>query len=285
MVAGFRHSNRVTSNQRKHKISHIDPQKQNAKPIFFFSQFQSRNNLQRKRKNKVTKLKLPPFSNKQIKKEIMKFIASTIALAASAAAFTPLKSQGSKVATANQAFTVDQIPGALEPTGIWDPLGFAERADEATLKRYREAELTHGRVGMLAFAGFLVGEHVEGSTPLFDATITGPAITHLSQTPPAFFAILAAAIGALEWERARIGWVEPENVKFDQPGKLRDSYIPGNLGFDPLGLKPEDPAEFEKMQNYELQNGRLGMLAAAGMIAQEMVDGKGIYEHWGLPQF
>jgi hypothetical protein len=30
------------------------------------------------------------------------------------------------------------------------PLASAEKADENTLKRYREAELTHGRVGMLA---------------------------------------------------------------------------------------------------------------------------------------
>ena len=43
-------------------------------------------------------------------------------------------------------FTVDTIPGAIAPTGVFDPLSFAEKADENTLKRYREAELTHGRV-------------------------------------------------------------------------------------------------------------------------------------------
>ena len=213
----------------------------------------------------------------------MKFAISSLALlAGSAAAFTPMKNAKQTTSAVN-AFTVDSIPGALDPVGFWDPLGFAAKADEATLKRYREAELTHGRVGMLAFVGFLVGEHVEGSTPLFDATITGPAITHLSQTPPGFFAILTAAIAACEIQRAKIGWVDPKDVPFDQPGQLRQEYIPGNLGFDPLGLKPEDPAEFVKMQTYELQNGRLGMLAAAGMIAQELTDGKGIYEHWNLP--
>jgi hypothetical protein len=44
-------------------------------------------------------------------------------------------------------FTIDTIPGAIAPTGIFDPLSFAAKADENTLKRYREAELTHGRVG------------------------------------------------------------------------------------------------------------------------------------------
>jgi hypothetical protein len=31
----------------------------------------------------------------------------------------------------------------------------------------------------------------------------------------------------------------------------------------------------------ELQNGRLAMLAAAGFLAQELSDGKGILEHLG----
>eukprot|EP00594_Rhizosolenia_setigera_P016948 CAMPEP_0178954354 /NCGR_PEP_ID=MMETSP0789-20121207/8938_1 /TAXON_ID=3005 /ORGANISM="Rhizosolenia setigera, Strain CCMP 1694" /LENGTH=37 /DNA_ID= /DNA_START= /DNA_END= /DNA_ORIENTATION= len=33
------------------------------------------------------------------------------------------------------------------------------------------------------------------------------------------------------------------------------------------------------MQTKELQHGRLAMLAAAGFLAQEAVDGKGIIEH------
>jgi hypothetical protein len=34
------------------------------------------------------------------------------------------------------------------------------------------------------------------------------------------------------------------------------------------------------MQTKELQNGRLAMLAAAGFLAQELVDGKGLIEHF-----
>ena len=33
------------------------------------------------------------------------------------------------------------------------------------------------------------------------------------------------------------------------------------------------------MQTKELQNGRLAMLAVAGFVAQELVDGRGIFEH------
>jgi hypothetical protein len=210
----------------------------------------------------------------------MKLVAATLALLATAAsAFTT--SGPSKFDTKLSAkFALDTIPGALPPVGIFDPLGFGEKADEPTLKRYREAELTHGRVSMLAVVGFLVGEKVEGSSFLFDASIKGPAITHLAQVPPLFWALLTVAIGASEQTRATIGWVDPKDVPVDKPGLLRDDYVPGDLGFDPLGLKPSDPAELAIMQTKELQNGRLAMLAAAGFMAQELVDGKGILEHF-----
>ena len=147
------------------------------------------------------------------------------------------------------------------------------------MKRYREAELTHGRVAMLAVVGFLVGEKVEGSSFLFDAQVSGPAITHLTQVPTIFWGILAIAIGAAEIKRAETGWVEPEKVPVSKPGLLRDEYYPGDLGFDPLGLKPDNAEDMFIMQTKELQNGRLAMLAAAGFLAQELVNGKGIIEN------
>lgn len=179
-----------------------------------------------------------------------------------------------------QVFSVDTIPGALPPVGVFDPAGFAAKADENTLKRYREAELTHGRVAMLATVGFLVGEKVEGSSFLFDASIKGPAITHLAQVPPVFWTLLVVFIGSSELGRAQYGWVPPRDVPVDQAGLLRADYTPGDIGFDPLNLKPTDPEKYTAMANKELQNGRLAMLAAAGFMAQELVDGKGIFEHF-----
>ena len=77
-----------------------------------------------------------------------------------------------------------------------------------------------------------------------------------------------------------MGWVPPEQVPVDQPGLLRSDYIPGDIGFDPLGLKPTDEEEFRIMQTKELQNGRLAMLAATGFMAQELTDGMGIIQHF-----
>jgi len=207
----------------------------------------------------------------------MKIAAVLITLLGSSVAFVPSTS-GSKT-TAVKA-TMKELPGALPPTGFFDPFGFAAKADGNTLKRYREAEVTHGRVAMLATVGFLVGEQVAGSSFLFSGKITGPAITHLAQVPPIFWTLLVVGIANAELRRARIGWVEPTDVPFDEPGRLRTSYSPGDIGFDPLNLKPSDPDELNTMQTKELQNGRLAMIAASGFMAQELVDGKGIIEHW-----
>ena len=206
----------------------------------------------------------------------MKFAAVLSLLAGSAAAFAPASI--SKTSSALKA-SAEGLPGALAPVGFFDPLGFAEKATDATLQRYREAELAHGRIAMLAVIGFFVGEKVEGSAFLFDASISGPAITHFGQVPDGFWPVIIAFIGAAEASRAEIGWVDPADCPVDQPGLLRDDYLPGDLNFDPLGLKPEDEEEFFIMQTKELQHGRLAMLAAAGFLAQEAVDGKGIIEH------
>jgi hypothetical protein len=99
------------------------------------------------------------------------------------------------------------------PLGFFDRIGFAEKADDNTLKRYREAEFTHGRVGtMLAIAGFLAGEAVAGSSFLFDGSITGPAINHLAQVPPAlaFFAIVTTKV---ELDLAQYGWANPGDAE------------------------------------------------------------------------
>jgi hypothetical protein len=207
------------------------------------------------------------------------------AFATTASAFAPNsanKATFSSSSTAIKAFNSDAegMPGVVAPTGFFDPLGFAAKADENTLKRYREAEITHGRVSMLAVVGFLVGEKVEGTSFLFNGSIRGPAIDHLQQVPAPFFFLLATAIAKLELDRAQYGWVPPRDVPVGEAGLLREDYVPGDFGFDPLGLKPSDPASYDRMATKELQNGRLAMLAAAGFMAQELVDHKGIIEHW-----
>ena len=73
-------------------------------------------------------------------------LAIAALLATSVAAFAP--AQTGKASTAlNAAAEYESYPGVLEPVGFFDPLGLADKADPALFKKYREAELTHGRVG------------------------------------------------------------------------------------------------------------------------------------------
>ena len=53
---------------------------------------------------------------------------------------------------------------------------------------------------------------------------------------------------------------------------LIDSYYPGDIGFDPLELKPKTSKKFNTMATKELQNGRLAMFGAIGMLVQEQVN-------------
>jgi len=76
--------------------------------------------------------------------------------------------------------------------------------------------------------------------------------------------------------RVGLGWATPRSEDFNT---LRDDYEPGNLGFDPLGLLPSDPAARKDLQSKELNNGRLAMIAIAGFVAQELVSGEEIFEH------
>jgi len=160
----------------------------------------------------------------------------------------------------------------------FDPFGYSEGATFEQVRTWREAELAHGRVGMLASAGFLVQEKFH---PLFNAD-GGPAIEQIPKLPPIMWPLITIFIGGCESLRISKGWSnpnEPEHV-FQ---KLMPEYVPGDIGFDPLGLKPTGATEFREMQLKELQNGRLGMLAAAGFIAQEAVSGDTWGTYWGAP--
>jgi len=170
----------------------------------------------------------------------------------------------------------EDMAGVTAPFGeagksIFDPLGFAADCSEGKLLFYREVEIKHGRVGMLASLGFLVGESFH---PLFGGNIDVPGYIAFQQTPLQTF-----------WPAVVIAIAIPETFSvftFDNPAyggawTMKKGRVPGDFGFDPLGLKPEDPKEFKEMQTKEINNGRLAMLAAAGMIAQELATGTKLF--------
>merc|ERR1711869_180883 len=131
------------------------------------------------------------------------------------------------------------LPGVTGPLGFFDPLGFCSADDvtEGKIKFYREVELKHGRVGMLAALGFLVGENFH---PLFGGNVDVPAYLAFQQTPlqtfwpavvlaiaiPEIFSVFTFETPAL-FADVRIG------EKSGNPWEIREDHEAGDLGFDP----------------------------------------------------
>jgi hypothetical protein len=166
-------------------------------------------------------------------------------------------------------------PGVTAPfENVFDPSGLSLGTSVRDIKRWQESEITHGRVAMLAVTGFLVGEN---SGVLFDGAITGPAINQFQQVPSGFWEPLVLAIGIAESYRVSRGFAAPVGEDFNL---LREDYIPGMLGFDPLGLLPKnDPKALREVQSKEINNGRLAMIAIAGFVAQEEITGTGVFQN------
>ena len=169
------------------------------------------------------------------------------------------------------------LPGA--PYTFMDPLGFTKNKSISEVKRIREAEVMHGRVAMMAFLGYILGE----STPtIFYGTDVHHTIANnqLAELPNTLLMPLFLGINFAEAYRATKGWVEPGSQSLFT---IREYYYPGDLGWDPLRLKPVDNAQaFSEMVESELANGRVAMLAVAAMCVEEQVTGHGILENMGF---
>merc|ERR1712187_126528 len=174
---------------------------------------------------------------------------------------------------------VMEMPGVTGPLGFFDPLGISTGVPEGRLLFFRAAELKHGRVCMLAVLGLLVGE-AHAFIPFLGGGIDKDVPAYLLGTPfiqqTSAANFWPAALAAIFIEELRgqkwYGISEQNALSLTRPSGV----APGDYGWDPLGLKPKDAKEFKELQNKELNNGRLAMFAAAGIIAQEQLTGKNI---------
>merc|ERR1712100_476647 len=93
-------------------------------------------------------------------------------------------------------FKSSLLAGVSAPMDYFDPLGFSTTVDAGKLLFYREVELKHGRVAMLASLGIVVGENFH---PLFGGDIDVPAYLAFQQTPlETFWPAVVAAIAIPE---------------------------------------------------------------------------------------
>ena len=152
--------------------------------------------------------------------------------------------------TMQGGFDVRAMPGVSAPLGFFDPLGFCDGASEGKIKFYREVEIKHGRLAMLASLGFVVGESFH---PLWGGKIDVPSYIAFQETPlQQFWPAVVFLISVAE-----IFSVFTFNSPFGgEMWSIRSDYANGDLGFDPLGLKPNTPADLKDMQTREINNGR-----------------------------
>ena len=201
---------------------------------------------------------------------------SMLSLVSASTSFAPTPVARSPPATMQSAGTsrgtdyCKTLPAA-GPFGFFDPLGLTSDLDATTVRYFREVEVKHGRVAMLGALGFVVGEIFH---PLFGGGIDVPSYVAYQQTPlQEFWPSVVLSIGVFEF--FSIVTFEGFGIKEEFPdGRTR---IAGDFMFDPLGLKPKDTAGLEAMQAKEINNGRLAMIAMAGMVVQELVTGNKLF--------
>ena len=70
--------------------------------------------------------------------------------------------------------------------------------------------------------------------------------------PPQFWELVILVIGIAESVRISAGW---NSLSAPATQQIKESYSPGQLGFDPLGLFPTDAAAQFEIQTKEINNG------------------------------
>jgi len=163
------------------------------------------------------------------------------------------------------AFNPTKQPGVLDPLGYWDPLGLMEEYDPSTLKPqykseetfrwYREAELKHGRISMVALLGLYVGTFFKW--PGFENVPSGVKALEASAGGAGLGVILLI-----------VGLIELQNGRADEGAE------PGDLGnpifFDEESKQFAQQESFTlEIRNKELAHCRLAMSALLIAVVTE----------------
>eukprot|EP00560_Eucampia_antarctica_P008441 CAMPEP_0197826250 /NCGR_PEP_ID=MMETSP1437-20131217/3226_1 /TAXON_ID=49252 ORGANISM="Eucampia antarctica, Strain CCMP1452" /NCGR_SAMPLE_ID=MMETSP1437 /ASSEMBLY_ACC=CAM_ASM_001096 /LENGTH=201 /DNA_ID=CAMNT_0043426603 /DNA_START=341 /DNA_END=946 /DNA_ORIENTATION=- len=164
------------------------------------------------------------------------------------------------------------LTGELAGDVGFDPLGLAPNKE--CLFEYREAEIKHSRLAMLAAAGWPASE-------LYDKKIAAifgyqPAVDAFDRAP----SILNGGLDTISpiWWGFCLGMTAAIDTYGIQRGRSAqgNEYIPGDLGWDPLGLYPVDEPGKKQMQLAEIKHGRLAMLAILGYTIEEAIVKEGV---------
>lgn len=146
------------------------------------------------------------------------------------------------------------IVGDTKPLGLFDPLKLSEKSKKYDMQYLREAELKHGRYAML---GSVI-------IPLSERFSNDLGINQFQQLDSNYKLLALGTILLYEFSHMINGWKNPITDTFE----LEKDYQPGDIG---LGLFNSEDEKSVELLNKELNNGRLAMIGALGMISQELI--------------
>merc|ERR1712217_713382 len=178
-------------------------------------------------------------------------------------------------------FDVTKEVGVCAPFGepgkyVWDPMGETVDMDEDKFRWYRQAEIKHGRVAMIAIAGLLnQGLWRFGAVELasYEGGL-GLAPNDFDSIPNGFAALGSDAAPYLGLVVILAGILE---LRMSDDGRE-----PGNFG-DPAGILLASGgvgAYDDSWRNMEINNGRLAMFGIIGALTAEYVSGLDTYGQW-----
>ena len=160
------------------------------------------------------------------------------------------------------------LDGTMAGDRGFDPFNLA--VNPTTLLKYRNSELKHARLAMLAAVGWPLAElfhsdlagawHLPNALNLNDRV---PSILNggLGNVSPIFWIVAVTAAAAVEASSGKVGEIQS-----------------ADLGFDPFGLLSKGNTNGRFMEDSELFNGRLAMLAITGFAIQEWFTGNSVVD-------
>jgi Chlorophyll A-B binding protein len=182
-------------------------------------------------------------------------------LIAGVAAFAPVSQKTSSSVALNMAF--ENELGAQAPLGFFDPLGLVKDGDQAKFDRLRYVEIKHGRISMLAVAGYLVQE--AGIRLPGDIDYSG---LKFADVPNGFAALTTITDGGVAQIVAFIGWLELAVMKDITGGEFVGDFRNGYIDF---GWDSFDEATKLKKRAIELNQGRAAQMGILALMVHEQL--------------
>lgn len=181
-------------------------------------------------------------------------------LIAGAAAFAPVSQKASSTSL-NMAF--ENELGAQAPLGFFDPLGLVADGDQEKFDRLRYVEIKHGRICMLAVAGYLTQE--AGIRLPGDVDFSG---LKFADVPNGFAALTTISGAGIAQIVAFIGFLELGVMKDITGGEFVGDFRNGFIDF---GWDSFDAETKLQKRAIELNQGRAAQMGILALMVHEQL--------------